>query len=220
MIYYHATRQLLSIDAPRSDQVNRFQHWDKRADPAEAYIASGWTPCPESSPEFDGSPLTGRKARTVAADGLSWSWTVSGEPWQTAIDVLRKSKQQARSAIDAAMTSSQQATIPYTLPVGATLQGNGAEGQEINLWMIHPDVQTYWVDYKSMMDARGMYSVEEFDSVDGRVTVDGEDMQMVLAAVARAGSYRRTAWRRLEAKYKTATTVAEFDSIRQAIKGE
>lgn len=220
MIYYNSELNLWSDNlqsVPQQSQALRakFRAWDARGFPA-----AGWVAVTESSPVFDNSPLTGAKVRTLDEGGATYSWMVGEVRWNNAIDTLAVAQQRARTAIDSATSGAQQQTIEYTIPSGGKLNGVAAAGETVELWMIHPAVETYWVDFKSMFDARGAFEVEEFDCTTGRVEIPGSEMPAVFALVATQGSIRRTGWRRLESQFSLAQTVADYDAITAAITGE
>lgn len=220
MIYYNQSLNLWSDNlqsVPHQSQALRakFRAWDARGFPA-----AGWVAVTESSPVYDGSPLTGQKVKQIDESGTAYSWMVGEVRWDQAIDTLTVAQQRARTAIDSAASGAQQLTIEYTIPTGGKLNGVDAAGETVALWMIHPAVETYWVDFKTMFDARGAFATEEFDCTTGRVEIPGSDMPAVFALVATQGSIRRTGWRRLESQFSLAQTAADYDLITAAITGE
>jgi hypothetical protein len=220
MIYYNHSLNLWSDNlqsVPNQATALRakFRTWDARGFPA-----AGWVAVTESEPVYEGSPLTGAKVRTLDEAGSTYSWTVGGVHWSERVDTLVQARQRCREAIDGATSGAQQAVIPYTIPAGGKLNGVDAEGQTVDLWMIHPDVAPYWVDFKSMFDARGAFETEELDCTTGRVEIPGDQMNAVFALVATQGSIRRTGWRRLEHAFAAAETVEQYDAIRASIEGD
>ena len=219
MLYYNTQQNLWSDNlATVPNQAaalrNKFAAWDRRGFPA-----NGWVALTESEPVYDGSPLTGTKVRTIDAGGTTFSWTVDGVRWDQCVDDLTQARKRCRDTIDAATGGAQALTIEYTIPSGGTLNEVPADGQTVELWMIHPAVETYWVDFKTMYDARGAFDREEFDCTTGRVNIAGADMPAVFSLVATHGSLRRTAWRRLESAFDSCTTAAQYDGLRSQIEG-
>ena len=217
MIYYNQSLNLWSDNlqsVPNQAIALRakIRTWDARGFPAEPWVA-----VTESEPVYDGSPLTGAKSRTLDESGNTYSWTVNGVHWSQAVDTLAQAQQRCRTAIDAATSEAQAATIEYTIPANGKLNGVESAGQVVELWMIHPEVVTYWIDYKSMFDARGAFSTEEFDCTTGRVEIPGDQIAAVFALVATQGSIRRTGWRRLENAFQQATTAEQYDAIRASL---
>ena len=217
MIYYNPTLNLWSDklqSVPHQVAALRakFRTWDARGFPAEPWVA-----VTESEPIYDGSPLTGERVRTLDEAGNTYSWTVGGVHWSQVVDTLAQARQRCREAIDAASSGAQQATIEYTIPAGGKLNDVDAVGQTVDLWMIHPEVVTYWVDFKTMFDSRGVFATEEFDCTTGRVEIPGDEMAAVFALVATQGSIRRTGWRRLENAFQQATTAQQYDAIRESL---
>jgi hypothetical protein len=219
MIYYNESLNLWSdrlSSVPQQAQALRakFRAWDARGFPA-----AGWVAVTESEPVYDKSPLTGNKVRVLDAGGTTYSYIVGEVRWNLAIDTLAVARKRARTAIDSATSGAQQQTIEYTIPAGGKLNGVEAAGETVSLWMIHPAVETYWVDFRSMFMARGASETEEFDCTTGRVEISGTDMPAVFALVATQGSIRRTGWRRLESMFSLAETAAQYDAITAEITG-
>lgn len=86
MIYYSTQHDAWSDRLPTaiaSAMRKKFAQWGE--DQAR-YILHGWTPVTESSPVYDGSPLTGQRVRTLDAGGNTFSWMVGEVRWNQAID--------------------------------------------------------------------------------------------------------------------------------------
>ncbi|GAB5444214.1 MAG: hypothetical protein Fues2KO_45630 [Fuerstiella sp.] len=218
-LYYHNDRQLFSDAAPLADR-RRFAVWDGRDDPQAAYTAHGWTAVTEAAPTYSNEPLTGAKVRVYLGNG-EWQWQVDGRPWSECVDELEHARRQCRAALDAMVEASRSSGLPtYKLPIGGTLNGTVATGQTVTLYLYHPLLgSNYWVDFAAMVERRGPRTVEEFDSVEGRVTVPGTSINVVFGIVADEASNRRTYWLRQETAYRLASTAEDFDTLRAEIEG-
>ena len=120
-LYYNSAQQLWSdqlqsVPQQASALRAKFRTWDRRGFPAD-----GWVALTESLPVYEGSPLTGIKARTVDEGGTTFSWTVDGVRWDQCVDDLTQARKRCRDTIDAATGGAQALTIEYTIPSGCTL---------------------------------------------------------------------------------------------------
>lgn len=227
MIYHHHERGIL-LDATNSrtiretisdiNESRRMLAWITHPDrdPVPRFAREGWTVVTESVPVYDDSPLTGSKHRRYNGDG-TWTWYVGDKPWNQAIYTVAQARQQVRDLIDGSVEQFKALTISHVLPTGSTVDGEDASGQTVDIWLIHPELSSYWTEFQAMFAQRGPFANEEFDSVQGRVSIPGADMPAVFAALAVAGSQYRIAWRRLEAAFRQCETAADYDNLKAAI---
>lgn len=224
------------------NELTRMKDWLARTDrdPIPRFELQGWQLLQESEPQYKGEPLTGERVRDI--DGEAFAWFVDGVRWNNSIDTVEQqrladeavaqaveneeaeaqaeaaalintAKAKVRALIDGSVEQSKVLTISYTLPAGSTLNTSDASGVSVDIWLIHPELSTYWTEYQAMFAQRTPFENEEFDTVQGRVTMPGSDLPSVFTAIAVAGSQYRIAWRRLEAAFKACTTATDYDNL-------
>ena len=127
------------------------------------------------------------------------------------------SKKLCRDAITAARAATAMAGVTFSAPANSTLDGVAVSvGSEQTTYIDHPD-PTEGREYWPRMLQAGSDVLPEFDCINGRFVTDANGMAAIIAEIRPTLATLRTNGRRLENSYRTATTSAQYDAIRDSL---